>query len=102
MLKPFPIELQPVFRRLVRDDLDALMAIEEVSFPTPWSRRTYERELQHSNYGSYWVVSPGNSHAPTAPHLLAYGGMWHTGKRLLAETFYLPPDPDFLLLGGIE
>ncbi len=73
-------------------DLDALMAIEQVSFPTPWSRGTYERELIRSQFGSYWVVSPGSTLTETTPHLLSYGGMWHTGNETHITTIAVNPE----------
>lgn len=111
MSLPFPHELHPVFRRMTLPDLDALMTIEEVSFPTPWSLGTYRRELTRSRYGSYWVVTPrtdANSddahHTDThhtdaddndadgnVPRLLAYGGMWRTPEEAHITTIAVHP-----------
>lgn len=33
---------------MIRTDLDEVLAIEQVSYPNPWSRETFERELQSS------------------------------------------------------
>ncbi len=87
----FPSELQPIFRRMEAQDLDPLMAVEEVAFPTPWSRRTYERELVRSDFGSYWVGVPGVRNLPSAPKLLSYGGMWHTGNESHITTIAVHP-----------
>lgn len=55
--------------RLMRlSDLDAIMAIEEVSFPTPWSRQAYEGEL--SNQLSCYVVSEHDG------KVTGYAGAW--------------------------
>ena len=60
-----------------RADLDGVMAIEEVSFPTPWSRKLFEEEIGRSfsdtlvavsretgevlGYSVCWIVA-GESH----------------------------------------
>jgi [ribosomal protein S18]-alanine N-acetyltransferase len=91
MSLPFPREMQPVFRRMMLADLDAVMTIEEVSFPTPWSAGTYRREIERSRYGSYWVVSPGEGANSAAPPLLAYGGMWCMGEEAHVTTIAVHP-----------
>jgi ribosomal-protein-alanine N-acetyltransferase len=50
------------------DDLDELMEIEKVSFPTPWSRESYLAELE--NEVSYYRVIRCNG------KLVGYGGLW--------------------------
>lgn len=50
-------------------DLDEVLAIEEVSFPTPWSRAAYHRELVTNGYATYVVGRLDG-------RLVAYGGMW--------------------------
>jgi ribosomal-protein-alanine N-acetyltransferase len=42
-------------RRMQLEDLDEIMAIEQVSFPTPWARQSYEGELY--NELSCYLVS---------------------------------------------
>ena len=37
--------------RITPEDLDGIVAIENVSFPTPWPRRVFEREIRsHKSY----------------------------------------------------
>lgn len=37
--------------RITPEDLDGITAIENVSFPTPWPRRVFEREIKsHTSY----------------------------------------------------
>ena len=91
MTLPFPYEVKPRFRRMLVSDLDALMRIEEVSFPTPWSMGTYRRELTRGQYGSYWVVVPGKEVNSDAPPLLSYGGMWRTGEEAHITTIAVHP-----------
>jgi len=50
-------------------DLNAVMAIEEASFSTPWSRAAYHRELIVNGYATYLVGRLDG-------RLVSYGGMW--------------------------
>ncbi|GIV76126.1 ribosomal protein S18-alanine N-acetyltransferase [Litorilinea aerophila] len=79
-LQRFPHELSPIFTPLTPADLDDVMALEVQSFPTPWSRSTYQRELQGNRIGSYWAVRPGPG-VQEAPPILAYGGLWCLGEE---------------------
>jgi len=58
-----------IVRRMGLQDLDCISAIEEASFPVPWSRSTFEKELKKNVLARYMVVEVG--HQP-----VAYGGMW--------------------------
>ena len=91
MTRSFPNEAKPRFRRMLVSDLEALMTIEEVSFPTPWSMGTYRRELTRGQYGSYWVVVPGENVDGNVPPLLSYGGMWRTGEEAHVTTIAVHP-----------
>ena len=58
---------------LVRDmylvDLDAVMAIEAHSFPTPWSRNAFQTEILENTFATYLVL---DFHG----RVVSYGGMW--------------------------
>lgn len=61
-----PIQIEPMRVR----DLDAVLAIERTSFPTPWSRYAYLSELLE-NDRAYYIV------ARTSDRKVAgYTGMW--------------------------
>ena len=53
-------------------DLDAVMAIEALSLPVPWSRVSYERELGGNPFAHYLVLT---GPAPSS-EILGYGGLW--------------------------
>lgn len=53
--------------RAAPSDLDSIMAIEQASFPTPWSRAVMASELSHPG-GCYLV-------ARLDDHLVGYGGV---------------------------
>jgi ribosomal-protein-alanine N-acetyltransferase len=50
-------------------DLDEVMGIEVLSFPTPWSRAAYQRELITNGYAAYLVGRLDG-------RIISYGGMW--------------------------
>jgi ribosomal-protein-alanine N-acetyltransferase len=58
-----------VVRDMYLSDLDAVMAIESRSFPTPWSRNAFHSELMENNFATYLVL---DFHG----RVVAYGGMW--------------------------
>ena len=107
----FPIELAPTFAPMTSADLPAVMEMEHVSFPTPWSVDTYRRELMVHN-ASYWVVRPGAKRVRAeddgaeddgaeddgaeddgeVPPVLAYAGMWLLGEDAHITTIATHPD----------
>ncbi len=60
-------------RSMTADDLDAVLAIEEATFPTPWSRAMLEGELAATGR-SYLVVEGPDG-------LIAYGGVMVAGAE---------------------
>ncbi len=88
----FPFELDPVFRAMTVADLDAVMAVENVSFPTPWSANTYRHEITRNAHGAYWVVSPRGAAARTIPPVLAYAGTWQLGDEVHITTIAVHPN----------
>jgi ribosomal-protein-alanine N-acetyltransferase len=50
-------------------DLDEVLLIEQTSFPTPWSRLAYHRELMVNDYATYLVGRLDG-------RIVSYGGMW--------------------------
>lgn len=57
-----------LIRKLTESDLDELMVIENESFTMPWSRQSYESELQNQ-YATYLVCD-------FEGEVAAYAGMW--------------------------
>lgn len=50
------------------DDIDSVLEISKLSFPHPWSRRSFEQELENS-FATYLVAKLDNQ-------VIGYGGMW--------------------------
>jgi len=99
MSASFPFELDPVFRAMAVSDVGAVMAIEKVSFPTPWSAGTYRHEITRNEHGAYWVVSPRGAVVRTAPSVLAYAGTWQLGDEVHVTTIAVHPNWRRRMLG---
>jgi ribosomal-protein-alanine N-acetyltransferase len=66
------------------DDLDDVLAIERVSFPSAWSRESYLRELRSPN--SYYFV------ARRAGAIIGHAGMWTVSDEAHISTLAVHPD----------
>lgn len=51
------------------DDVEEVLAVERLSFPTPWSRFAFQTELTSNQYALYLVVK-------LQGHVVAYAGTW--------------------------
>jgi len=58
-----------LFEKMTVDDLDRVLEIEKLSYPTPWSRRAFESELRENAYAHYFVARQGGE-------VVGYIGMW--------------------------
>lgn len=56
-------------RRMTLHDLDAVAAIEAATFPTPWSRESFQQELER-NVAARYLVAEKNG------HVIGYAGAW--------------------------
>lgn len=57
------------YRAMRRADLDRVMAIEQLSYQTPWSRGSFEREVSDNPTATYIVVERDGE-------VCGYAGMW--------------------------
>lgn len=58
-----------IVRRMTLADLDAVVAIEEATFPTPWSRDSFRQELERNVAARYLVAVKDGS-------VIGYAGAW--------------------------
>ena len=58
-----------LIRRMGREDLDAVTAIEEETFAIPWSRESFRQELERNVAARYLV-------AETDGQVVGYAGAW--------------------------
>jgi ribosomal-protein-alanine N-acetyltransferase len=74
------------------EDMDDVLAIEHVSFPSAWSRESYLRELRNPH--CYYVV------ARLADELIGYAGMWLIVDEAHISTIAVHPERRRRGLGG--
>lgn len=55
--------------RMTLADVDGVLAIERLSFPTPWSRQSFVQEMTENIYAHYIVARSGST-------VVGYAGMW--------------------------
>lgn len=60
---------ETVIRRMKREDLDAVTAIEQATFAVPWSRESFRQELERNVAARYLV-------AETDGLVVGYAGAW--------------------------
>jgi [ribosomal protein S18]-alanine N-acetyltransferase len=58
-----------VFRYLKEEDIDQILKIEELSFATPWTRQSFENELNMNQFAVYLVLEKEGQ-------IVGYCGMW--------------------------
>jgi [ribosomal protein S18]-alanine N-acetyltransferase len=78
-------------RPMITADIDGVMILEHASFPDPWQRSLYERELKSNRFSHYHVIVPlpeDNSQ----PAVLGYGGYWLMGTEAHIVTLAVHPD----------
>lgn len=58
-----------IMRAMEEKDIDAIVELEKLSFPTPWSRQSFESELFRNSHARYAVAEFQGT-------VIGYGGMW--------------------------
>ncbi len=87
--------------RMREEDLDEIMEIEEVSFPSPWMRRQFSQELEASPFSHFLV-------AKREGQLVGYSGFWlvageaHIGNLAVHPHFRRCKIGEKLLLAMLE
>ncbi len=66
-------------------DLDEVMEVERVSFPSPWSRQAFIRELTDNLYAHYIVARAGGK-------VVGYAGMWLVMGEAHVTNIAIHPD----------
>ena len=75
-----------LIRRMRRDDLDAVTAIEQATFARPWSRESFRQELERNVAARYLVAEEDGQ-------VIGYAGAWvildesHITNIAVAEPF---------------
>jgi ribosomal-protein-alanine N-acetyltransferase len=82
---PEPFQIQPM--RL--SDIDAVLEIDRVSFPTPSKARLFQYELTHNTLAHYQVLTVLES--GLSQKLIGYSGYWMMGGELHISTLAVCP-----------
>ena len=75
-----PVAIEPM--RV--EDIDSVLAIEQLSFPTPWPRDAYYHELRKNRLACYLV-------ARLVKQIIGYAGMWVTVDEAHVTTIAVSP-----------
>mgnify|MGYP001371473216 FL=1 len=67
------------------EHLDGLMEIEGASFSMPWSRDTFEYELEENSLAHYFVALDGD-------RVIGYGGFWAIVNEAHITNIAVHPD----------
>lgn len=105
-------QLHVLLRRMTLDDIDQVVAIDQLSFPIPWPVRSYRYELLNNNKSTLLVVEKAERRTPpdgsrrgwlqrlvnlrrhrvTPALILAYSGFWHIADEVHISTIAVHPD----------
>lgn len=56
-------------RKMMFQDIDQVLEVERLSFPSPWSRNAFEAELNDNIFAHYFVAEQDKT-------IVGYAGMW--------------------------
>lgn len=61
---------QITYREMTLEDVEAVHEIENATFPTPWSKKSFYTEINENKIAKYIVAVRNNE-------IVGYGGLWH-------------------------
>jgi ribosomal-protein-alanine N-acetyltransferase len=89
-------------------DVEQVVLLDNLSFPDPWSLRSYQFEINESKIShmvvldfaaaalaarpAWWQRWLGHRSAPPPPLVAAYGGLWHIAEEAHISTIASHPD----------
>jgi ribosomal-protein-alanine N-acetyltransferase len=81
--------MAPVIREMTMDDLPIVLEIDRLSFPLPWSERTYRFELEENQAAVLFVAeAPDNG----ASKVVGYIGLWFVVDEAHISTIAVHPN----------
>ena len=80
------------FAEMTEADLDAVLAIEQEAFPTPWNRENFRFELRSNPFARNRVVRAG-------AEVIAYTCLWIVGTELKINNIAVRRDQRGIGLG---
>jgi ribosomal-protein-alanine N-acetyltransferase len=79
----------PTIRRMTLDDLQAVLEIDELSFPLPWSAKTYRFELKENPAAELSVAEIREN---GRQRVIGYIGSWFIVDEIHISTLAVHPD----------
>ena len=76
-------------RRMRSSDIDQVHALEERIFPTPWTRKSYEFEVERNPASEQWVIEAWAEHGEWI--VVAYTVCWKLGDELHIANLAVSP-----------
>jgi ribosomal-protein-alanine N-acetyltransferase len=76
-------------RRMRLSDIDQVHTLEERIFPTPWTRKSYEFELEHNTASEQWIIEAWAEHKEWV--IVAYTVCWQLGDELHVANLAVAP-----------
>lgn len=67
-------------RRMRRSDLERVFALEQRIFPTPWTLKSYEFELERNPASEQWIIEAWMEHEEW--QVVAYSVCWFLGDEI--------------------
>jgi ribosomal-protein-alanine N-acetyltransferase len=86
-----------VMRRMTMEDLPAVMEIDRLSFPTPWSERSFHYELNDNPAACLRVAEDRGK----APGIVGFVGFWMLVDEAHISTLAVHPDLRGKGIGGV-
>jgi [ribosomal protein S18]-alanine N-acetyltransferase len=76
-------------RAMQRTDLVQVHALEERIFPTPWSKKSYQFELERNSVSEQWVIETGHEEDS---EIVAYTVCWKLGDEIHIANLAVAPE----------
>ncbi len=106
--------LHVIIRKMSLEDIDQVVMLDKLSFPSPWPARTYRYEILDNEHARMFALEPGDtplaaetrqlnwldrllgsvigrSNGQSTP-LIGYSGMWHIADEAHISTIAVHPD----------
>lgn len=78
-------------RRMIADDLTRVHELDQLCFPAPWSRRTFQQELEENQASSQWVAVLGEADG-TPGLIVGVIVTWLVADEVHIATLSVDPD----------